>query len=106
MQQQCLVHQDRPLDPEVNTAVMTLCLRAREEGPDSDVGRFHDALQRLARFDLAMARLVEKLYLAGKTIEQTASEMQMPEGQVVMEWMIARAWMRAELSPSPLDPMA
>jgi DNA-directed RNA polymerase specialized sigma24 family protein len=103
MSQMSVVREERRLDPKVNAAVMTLCLRAREEGPDSDVGRFHDALQRLSRFDAAMARLVEKLYLEGKTIEQTALELGMPQGQVVLEWMLARAWMRTELSESVPD---
>jgi DNA-directed RNA polymerase specialized sigma24 family protein len=100
MAETSVVREDCRLDPKVNAAVMTLCLSAREQGPDSDVARFHDALQRLNRFDASMARLVEKLYLEGKSIEQTAIELGMPEGQVVLEWMLARAWMRTQLSDS------
>ncbi|MBL8231468.1 MAG: hypothetical protein JNL98_23435 [Bryobacterales bacterium] len=87
-----------PHDPIARTAAITLSLRARQEGPNSDAARFHDALQRLARFDPPMARLVEMLYLGGMTVDRAAQLLRMPEGQAVREWMLARAWMRAELS--------
>lgn len=87
-----------PHDPTVRTVAVTLSLRARQEGPNSDAARFQDALQRLARFDPLMARLVEMLYLGGMTVDQAAQVLRMPEGQAVLEWMLARAWMQAELS--------
>jgi RNA polymerase sigma factor (TIGR02999 family) len=62
-----------------------------------DVMALHDALDRLALFDPAQARIVELRYFGGLTIEETAEATGVSQTTVKSEWAIARAWLRREL---------
>ena len=64
-----------------------------------DVLALHDALERLAAFDPRQARIVELRYFGGLTIDETAEVMEISSATVVREWTIAKAWLRADLSP-------
>ncbi len=59
--------------------------------------RLDDALQALAAFDPAKARLVELRYFAGLTIEETADVLDTSPATVKREWALARAWLHREV---------
>lgn len=63
-----------------------------------DVMELHDALERLAELDPLQARLVELRYFGGLSIEETADALEMSPATVKREWVIARAWLKRELS--------
>jgi RNA polymerase sigma factor (TIGR02999 family) len=59
--------------------------------------KLDDALQALAAFDPAKARLVELRYFAGLTIEETADILDTSPATVKREWALARAWLHREV---------
>jgi RNA polymerase sigma factor (TIGR02999 family) len=63
-----------------------------------DVLGLHESLERLAVFDPQQERIVELRYFGGLTIEETAEVLGISAATVVREWMIAKAWLRADLS--------
>lgn len=63
-----------------------------------DVVALDDALQALARLDPQQARIVELRYFSGLTIEETAEVMQISTATVKRDWVIAKAWLRREIS--------
>ncbi|GJG85395.1 DNA-directed RNA polymerase sigma-70 factor [Gemmatimonadetes bacterium T265] len=65
----------------------------------ADVLAVHVALERLAAFDPAKARLVEVRYFGGLTLEETAVVLEVSLATVKREWAVARAWLRRELAP-------
>ena len=65
-----------------------------------DILDLNEALDKLATFDSDQARLVELRYFTGLTIEETAESLGMSPATAKREWVIARAWLRRELSPS------
>lgn len=73
-------------------------LAASEPNP-IDVLALHQALERLAVFDPQQARIVELRYFAGLTIEEVAEVVGVSEATVTRDWTIAKAWLRASLSP-------
>jgi RNA polymerase sigma-70 factor (ECF subfamily) len=69
-------------------------------GPSQfDVLALHDLLERLAVFDPRQARIVELRYFGGLTIDEAAEVIGVSEATVAREWTIAKAWLRANLSP-------
>jgi len=66
--------------------------------PASLVAAVHEALERLAVLDPEQARLVELRYFGGLTIEETAEVLGISPATVKREWVVARAWLRRELS--------
>jgi RNA polymerase sigma factor (TIGR02999 family) len=70
-----------------------------EEPNPVDVLALHESLERLGSFDPQQARIVELRYFGGLTIEETAEVVGVSEATVVREWTIAKAWLRANLSP-------
>ena len=69
-----------------------------EDSGSVDVMQLHDALERLAALDPVQARLVELRYFGGLNIEETADALEMSPASVKREWVIARAWLRRELT--------
>ena len=63
-----------------------------------DIFELNDALEKLATFDSDQARLVELRYFTGLSIEETAEALGISAATVKREWVIARAWLRRELS--------
>jgi RNA polymerase sigma factor (TIGR02999 family) len=57
------------------------------------------ALTRLGEIKARYAQIVELRYLAGLTIEETASTLQVSHATIEREWTFARAWLRRELRP-------
>jgi RNA polymerase sigma factor (TIGR02999 family) len=58
---------------------------------DDEVLRVHEALERLARLDADLARLVEMRYFAGLDVREIADVLQVSERTVERQWQKARA---------------
>jgi len=56
------------------------------------------ALLRLAKIDARQAQIVELRFFGGLSVEETAATMNLSERTVKRDWMVARAWLEAELS--------
>jgi RNA polymerase sigma factor (TIGR02999 family) len=57
-----------------------------------------DALEALAAFDPRQARVVELRYFGGLTVEETAAALGVSLATVKLDWSLARAWLRRELT--------
>jgi RNA polymerase sigma factor (TIGR02999 family) len=55
------------------------------------------ALERLSRLDAPQARVVELRYFGGLTAEETAVAMGISVSSVNRDWVVAKAWLHAEL---------
>jgi RNA polymerase sigma factor (TIGR02999 family) len=62
-----------------------------------DVLAVHEALERLAAFDMQQASIVELRFFGGFSIEETAEVLGVGHATVEREWGLARAWLRKEL---------
>jgi RNA polymerase sigma factor (TIGR02999 family) len=67
---------------------------------DEDVGAIDQALTLLAQIDARQAQIVEMRYFGGLSITETAEALELSEATVKRDWMLARAWLRRELSRS------
>jgi RNA polymerase sigma-70 factor, ECF subfamily len=56
------------------------------------------ALKRLHSVDARQAQIVELRFFGGLGVEETAATMNLSERTVKRDWMVARAWLEAELS--------
>lgn len=65
-----------------------------------DILALHEALEKLEAFDPGQARVVELRYFTGLTIEETAEALGISPATVKREWVVARAWLRRELTAS------
>lgn len=80
---------------------VTLAEDAAAEAPrEIDMLALHESLERMATFNPRQERIVELRYFGGLTIEETAAVLGISEATVVREWTIAKAWLRAALSPT------
>jgi len=57
----------------------------------------HEALERLATFDLQKSRIVELRFFGGLSIEEIAEVLGIGHATVERDWKLARAWLRREL---------
>jgi RNA polymerase sigma-70 factor (ECF subfamily) len=86
-------------------AQITLTDVGAHEGPGAfdetsvDTLDLDDALTRFAALDPDKARLVELRYFAGLSIPEAAAALGVSQATVGREWVVARAWLRRELSP-------
>lgn len=62
-----------------------------------DLEAFDRALEKLEQIDPEKARLVEKRFFAGLTLEEVAAEAGVSESTVKRQWRVARAWLLNEL---------
>lgn len=60
-----------------------------------------EALERLARFDERLCRVVECRFFAGYTEEETAAALGVTARTVARDWAKAKAWLYRELSEAP-----
>lgn len=65
---------------------------------DLDLVRLDDAMKALAELDSQQARVVELRFFAGLTIEETAEVLGISPATVKRDWLVAKAWLRRELS--------
>jgi len=71
-----------------------------DEPGEIDLLSLNEALDKLAAFDPGQARVVELRYFAGLNIDETAEALGISSATVKREWVVARAWLRRELSQS------
>ena len=63
-----------------------------------DVLALHEALERLAKFDVRQSRIVELHFFGGLTFEEIAEVLNVSERTVKRDWSMARAWLKGELA--------
>ena len=56
------------------------------------------ALERLSKLDPLQAQIVELRYFGGLTAELTAQALNISASSVNRDWLVAKAWLHAELS--------
>ena len=66
-------------------------------GVDIDILALDQALTRLAARDPQQGRVVELRYFGGLTMDETAEVLRISQATVGREWMLAKAWLFAEL---------
>jgi RNA polymerase sigma factor (TIGR02999 family) len=82
------------LSPKISIENAVVAAKEREV----DVVALDNALQTLAEMDPQQARIVELRYFAGMTIEETAEVMRISPATVKRDWVVAKAWLRREIS--------
>ena len=65
---------------------------------DIDLLALDEALTRLHAFDPQQSRIVELRFFGGLTIDETAEVMRISPATIGREWVLAKAWLYAELS--------
>jgi RNA polymerase sigma factor (TIGR02999 family) len=65
---------------------------------DVDLVALDDALNALARLDARQSRIVELRFFGGLTIEETAEALDISPATVKVDWSMAKAWLRREIS--------
>ena len=65
---------------------------------DVDVLALHQVLQRLATRDARQAQIVELRFFAGLGVEEVAQTLKVSKRTVELEWTLAKAWLRRELT--------
>lgn len=68
------------------------------ESRQVDVQALDEALRELEAVDPRQAQIVELRFFAGLTIEETAELLSISPATVKREWMLAKLWLRRELS--------
>lgn len=58
----------------------------------------HEALERLAEFDVRKSQIVELRFFGGLSIDETAEVLNVSPGTVMRDWTLAKAWMRTKIS--------
>jgi RNA polymerase sigma factor (TIGR02999 family) len=66
--------------------------------PQVDLAAIDAVLARLEALDPKQGRIVELRFFGGLTIEETAEVIGISEATVKREWVLARAWLRRELT--------
>jgi RNA polymerase sigma factor (TIGR02999 family) len=66
--------------------------------PEVDLAAIDAVLARLEALDPKQGRIVELRFFGGLTIEETAEVIGISEATVKREWVLARAWLRRELT--------
>jgi RNA polymerase sigma-70 factor (ECF subfamily) len=62
-----------------------------------DLLALHESLDRLARLDPELVRLVELRFFGGLTVEESAEVLQTSTATVKRGWALAKAWLKREL---------
>lgn len=63
-----------------------------------DLIALDEALNRLAEFDRRQAKVVELRYFSGLSIDETAEILSVSNATVRLDWNLAKAWLRKEIS--------
>jgi len=71
---------------------------ALASNPSVDLASIDSALRRLETLDPEQGRIVELRFFGGLSIEETAQLVGVSPATVKREWVLARAWLRRELS--------
>jgi RNA polymerase sigma-70 factor, ECF subfamily len=70
---------------------------AADEGTPVDLLALHEALERLSKLDLQLARIVELRFFGGLTVEEAAEALEISPATIKRAWSIAKAWLRREM---------
>ena len=70
---------------------------------NEEVVNVHEALERLTEFDSRKGQIVELRFFGGLSIEETAEVLGVSPGTVMRDWTLAKAWLRREMSPEPVE---
>jgi RNA polymerase sigma-70 factor (ECF subfamily) len=73
-------------------------LRVYSPEKSGELVALDEALDRLARQDQRMSRVVELRFFGGLTFEQIATILKVSEKTAKRDWQLARAWLRGEIS--------
>ncbi len=71
--------------------------KAAEAGKPIDMLALNEALERLAKMDPQLARIVELRFFGGLSVEETADASSISTATVKRYWSLARAWLRREM---------
>jgi RNA polymerase sigma factor (TIGR02999 family) len=69
-----------------------------EDAADVDIMSLHEALQRLAKLDPELERLVELRFFTGLTVAEAASVLAISPRKAAKDWAAIRLWLRRELA--------
>ena len=64
----------------------------------ADLVALDEALTRLAQIDARQARVVELRFFGGLTAEETAKTLAVSTKTVNRDWLVAKAWLHAEIA--------
>ncbi len=92
------VRRGRAAKRDAGTQVTLLSSLPDEPRNDVDLEALHEALERLAQVSPDLARLVERRYFAGLTVEQIAALDGSSSATVKRRWRAARAWLQDALA--------
>lgn len=70
------------------------------DGCDVDLEELDQALNRLAVLDARQTKIVELRYFSGLNIEETADVLDISPATVKRDWLMAKTWLKAEISAS------
>jgi RNA polymerase sigma-70 factor, ECF subfamily len=70
---------------------------AAKENAEVDLLALHEALNRFAKMDPLLARIVELRFFGGLTVEEVADVLKSSTATVKRSWSTAKAWLRHEL---------
>ena len=68
-----------------------------------DLVALDDALKTLAALDPRKSQVVELHFFGGLNLEETAAVLKVSSDTVLRDWMLAKSWLRCELSGESLD---
>ena len=72
-------------------------VRASGRDGSFDMLALHEALERLAKMDPQLVRIVELRFFGGLTVEETAEALGTSPASIKRAWSMARAWLRREM---------
>ncbi len=91
------VPQEEP-DSSAPPELESLTDHGEDGDSDEDIAAIDEALNRLSTIDDRQVQIVQMRYFAGLTIEETARALGISDATVKREWVMARAWLKRELS--------
>jgi len=68
-----------------------------EASDEIDLSALNDALERLAQQDPRVAKVAELRFLAGMSVEEVATALELSPATVKRDWKLAKAWLSREL---------
>jgi RNA polymerase sigma factor (TIGR02999 family) len=92
------VRHDHAAKRDAGTVVTLVSTLPDEVQQGTDVEVLHEALERLAAVSPPHARLVERRFFAGMTLEEIAAVDGVSEATVKRQWRAARAWLHEALA--------
>jgi RNA polymerase sigma factor (sigma-70 family) len=66
--------------------------------PDPMVIHLHEALERLATFDMRKSQVIELRYFGGLTADEIAAVLRISPQSVNRDWSLAKAWLLREMN--------